>query len=245
MKIIQKLLTKNKWSRPAELEKLNPIKAVVLHWVAAPKQTQINVYNWFESRKNGKNSFGSAHYCVGIDGDAWQFIPDSEMAYHVGSPKPYTEWALKNLSSYPNNCTLGIEMCHLSWEGEFAEETWEGTKKLAALLLMQHNLSVDTGLTTHKLIVGWKECPQWFHRFPEEFDRFKAETKKLIEDGIQGKVVVKLGSLNVRRDADVKSEKISILKNGEMVQLIGLKNGWFKVKVSGFEGYVSSDYIEI
>lgn len=241
MKIIQKLLTKNPYSRPGRVSEMKPIKGIVLHWIASPKGTPIGVYNWFESRKNGKNSYGSAHYCVGIDGDIYQYIPNEEMAYHVGS-KTYTKEALDKYGSYPNNATLGIEMCHLSWEGEYSEETWEQTKLLTTLLLKEYSLGIDN-IDTHKGVVGWKECPQWFHRFPEEFTRFKDEVREIFDTGIFGVVQAPFG-LNVRND--VMGNKVDFLKNKSRVELIGLKNGWYKIKMeNGSIGYVNGTYINV
>jgi N-acetylmuramoyl-L-alanine amidase len=236
----EKLLTKNNWSRPVRDYDMKQIKGIVLHWIAAPKQTPEHVYNWFEGRKNGKNGFGSAHYCVGLDGEVWQYIPQSEMAYHVGS-ETYTEEALKRLGTYPNNSTLGIEMCHTSWEGEFTKDTWEETKLLSALLLMEYNLEISD-LTTHKKVVGWKECPRWFHLFPAELDRFKEETYTIMEGGVKGKVNATWG-LNVRND--VMGAKVGWLKNGQEVDINGFKDGWFRVITDDFQGYASSKYINV
>jgi N-acetylmuramoyl-L-alanine amidase len=47
---------------------------------------------------------------------------ENEIGYHVGAQK-YTDRALRELSTYPNNCTIGIELCHTNWEGEFTDKT--------------------------------------------------------------------------------------------------------------------------
>lgn len=241
MKLVKKYLTPNQWSRPGKESDMKPIKAVVLHWTASPRGTAEGVYNWFEARKNGKHSYGSTQYCVDLNGDVWQYIPDEEMAYHVGS-KTYTDYALNELSSYPNNCTLGIEMCHMSWEGEYTQETWEQTQNLTALLLMEHGLK-DKDITTHKAIVGWKECPMWFHKFPEELDRFKKETKAKMKKGFRGKVHAMWG-LNVRDG--VMGNKIGKLKDKQEVKILGIRNLWYKVEIpNGQIGYASGSYIEL
>ncbi len=238
MKIIQKLLTKNVWSRPGRAEDIKPIKAIVLHWLAMPRGTPTGVYKFFEARKKGKSGYGSAHYCIGMDGDGLQYIPDNEMAYHVGS-KVYTDFGL-SLSSYPNNCTIGIEMSHLNWEGEFTDETWESTKKLTALLLMQHNLTAED-ITTHMKIVGWKDCPRWFKIFPEELDRFKREVRKLLVQGIKGEVIATF--LNVRDG--IGGKKLGSLKKGSKITLLGIYNGWYKVEFGKEKGWCYSKYIKL
>ncbi len=232
-----KLLTKNPYSRPGRASEMHEIKGIVLHWIASPKGTPLGVYNWFEGRKDGKNGYGSAHYCISIGGDIYQFIPDEEMAYHVGS-KTYTDEAKEKYGSYPNNATIGIELCHLSWEGEFSDETWEQAKLLVTLLLKEHGLNIDN-IDTHEKIVGWKECPRWFHLFPDEFTRFKDETKTLFDNPIYGTVTC--GTLNVR-DA-VMGKKVGYVSKNDKVELIGIRNGWFKIKKGDLIGYASGDYI--
>lgn len=236
--IKQKLLTKNEWSRPDR--ELGRVKAIVLHWLADPKGTPESVYNWFESRKKGTHGYGSAHYCVGVDGRILQYIPDEEMAYHVGS-KTYTDYALFKLGKYPNNYTIGIEMCHMNWEGEFSDETWIGTKELVALLLREHRLT-EADITTHMEVVGWKDCPRWFKTFPTELTRFKEEVGKLLEDRIRGRVTV--GSLNVRNEPKGK-QVVDTIKKGDTVELIGVQNGWYKVLFDNTVGYCSSKYMEL
>ncbi len=87
-KIIKKFLTPNKYSRPQK--KLGEIKAIVIHWVANPNSKAISNRNFFESRKNGKKGYGSAHFIIGLQGEIIQCLPEGEQAYHVGA-KHYTQ----------------------------------------------------------------------------------------------------------------------------------------------------------
>lgn len=235
MKVTQKLLTKNEWSRPDR--KLNAVRAIVLHWIADPKGTPTSVFNWFEQRKKGKNGYGSCHYCIGVDGATMQYIPDEEMAYQVGS-KTYTDRGLE-ISKYPNDSTLGIEMCHMDWEGSFSEDTWDSTVKLTALLLSTYNLKVED-IVTHMDVVGWKDCPRWFKTFPEELERFKECVKNHMIYKMYSHVNVR--TLNVR-DAP-KGKKIGVVKNGELVTLKGIKNGWLKISYKNNVGWVFGKYVK-
>lgn len=185
MEIQEKYLTINRWSRPSK--RLNKVKGIVVHWVAAPMQKAINTWSWFEKRKSGTRGYGSAHFIVGQEGEVLQCMPLDEMAYHVGS-KTYTKDALNNLSSYPNNCTIGIEMAHVDWDGRFGEKTYKTTVNLVAELLNKYNLTIDD-IYTHHGVVGWKDCPRWFVSNPDEFKRFKQDVHKEL---IKGKVVVEM-----------------------------------------------------
>lgn len=231
----KKYLTINPYSRPAK--KLKKIKGIVIHWIASPRGTPEGVYNWFENRKDGKTGYGSAHFSIGIDGRVFQFIPQQEMAYHVGS-KTYTELGL-SISNYPNDSTIGIELCHLDWEGSFSDETLESAKILTALLLKTYNLTTDN-IYTHNEIVGWKDCPRWFVNHPEDFEDFRNEVSiiTLLE---QAKA---LGPVNVREEPSVKGRKMAILGRNEIVDILGIINGWYKIKTDeDIVGYVNQNYI--
>jgi N-acetylmuramoyl-L-alanine amidase len=174
MEITQALLTKNEYSRPGK--KLQGVKGIVIHYVGNPKSTAMMNRNYWESLKTGiKNDSGnyiyaSAHFIVGLNGEIIQALPEGEMAYHVGAYN-YKPAALQRLSEYPNNCTIGIELCHPDWTGKFLEPTLESARKLAAELLLDYGLTTDD-LWRHYDITG-KICPKYFVIYPDEWDAFR------------------------------------------------------------------------
>jgi N-acetylmuramoyl-L-alanine amidase CwlA len=169
--IITKLLTINPYSRPST--KLNSVKGIVVHWTASPMGRNQGVWNYFERRKSGTNGYGSAHFIVDLDGSIWNCIPTNEVAYHVGS-STYTSEAKNELSSYPNNCTIGIEFCIIDNRGKMNEATWKEGAKLVAHLLEKFNLGKEN-IWTHQEVVGWKDCHRYFVENPNEYERFKTE----------------------------------------------------------------------
>ncbi|XOB63266.1 N-acetylmuramoyl-L-alanine amidase [Campylobacterota bacterium DY0563] len=167
IKIEQHLLTPNQYSRPQT--KVNIIKAIVIHWVANPMSKAINNRNFFENRKNGQDGYGSAHYIIGLEGEIIQCLPEDEVAYHVGGT--YTDYAINNLSSYPNNCTIGIELTHIDWEGKFKESTLASARCLCQGLLSKYNLTKEN-IVRHYDVTG-KDCPKYFVDNEDEFTKFK------------------------------------------------------------------------
>ncbi|MDR2774786.1 MAG: N-acetylmuramoyl-L-alanine amidase [Tannerella sp.] len=166
MEIKQNLLTKNQFSRPGTL--LQGVWGVVLHWVANPQSTAVGNRNYFENLKSQpyetekdkkKARFASVHFVIGLQGEIIQCLPENEMAYHMGAAK-YTPRALGDLSSYPNNCTIGIELCHIDWDGKFTPETLKTTKELILDLCKRYNLGKHN-IYRHYDITG-KDCPQYF-----------------------------------------------------------------------------------
>lgn len=168
-------LTPNPYSRPQY--RLNDVKAVVIHWYANPGTSARANRNFFENRKSGKSGYGSAHYLVDKV-DEINAVPEDEMAYHVGSTV-YTASALRNLSSYPNNCTIGIEMAHDDWTGKPSKETYARTVKLAAKLLKKYGLT-EKNLWTHHQVVGWKDCHRWFTNHGDEWVKFVGDVAEVL-----------------------------------------------------------------
>jgi N-acetylmuramoyl-L-alanine amidase len=176
MNIEQKLLTINPFSRPGKA--LSPARGVVLHWVGNPGTSAARNRDYFEGLKSqslnsSKITFASAHFVVGLQGEIIQCLPLNEMAYHVGA-KVYTPEAISRLGPYPNNCTIGIELCHPGWDGKFNSETWMSAVELTACLLKQFKLESATGIWTHNEIT-LKDCPKYFVDHPEAFERFKLD----------------------------------------------------------------------
>jgi N-acetylmuramoyl-L-alanine amidase len=174
MNIQRDLLTVNPFSRPGR--KLDSVKALVVHWVANAGSTAKQNRDYFESLKgqtlnDASARFASAHFIAGIYGEAIQCIPSEEMAYHAGA-KTYTPEALSRFGHYPNNCTIGIELCHPKPDGQFSAETLKTAAELCALLCIQFGLDPQKDIWTHFGITA-KYCPKWFVDHPEDFERFK------------------------------------------------------------------------
>ncbi|MGW5981164.1 enterotoxin EntFM [Bacillus mycoides] len=68
------------------------------------------------------------------------------------------------------------------------------------------------------------------------------ETKK-VETTSELKYTVTADVLNVRSGAGTGHDVISKVKSGQVLQVIGQENGWFKVSVNGQTGYVSGDFV--
>lgn len=167
MEIIKDYLTPNSYSRPQK--SLGKIKGIVIHWVANPGSSAQGNRNFFENRKFGKTSYGSAHYI--IEGEkVIQCLPNSELGYHVGSTT-YTASALRNLSSYPNNCTIGIELTHPDPSGKPNDITYRTSVELTSKLLKENGLT-EKDVWTHKQVVGWKPCHKYYVDNPNAWVQF-------------------------------------------------------------------------
>jgi N-acetylmuramoyl-L-alanine amidase len=170
----------NNFSRPGK--KLKGIKGIVIHWTACPGAPAKNISNYFGRLANQKTNdkepdrYASAHYAVD-DNEIVQIIPEDEMAYHVGS-KTYTDRAEKELSEYPNDCTIGIEMC-VDRNGNITEKTFENTINLTVDIIIRNKMK-SSSIFTHKEVVGWKDCPMPWIKNPAYYEKFKSEVFKKV-----------------------------------------------------------------
>lgn len=151
-KVKEMLLTSGRGGRPGR--KIQP-KAVVIHWTANtnPGADAVANRNYFE---NHPQNHVSAHYIVD-DSQVVKCLPEDEMGYHVGARR-YRARALKLLSSYPNDCTIGIEIC-VNKDGDF-KRTYQNTVALTADILLRYRWGVEQ-LWRHYDITG-KACPRFF-----------------------------------------------------------------------------------
>jgi len=177
MKITQKLLTPNEFSRPSI--GMKKIKGIIVHGTANPNTTALQNISFFEKRKYGKDGYGSAHYFIDLNGDVFQCIPDDEMAYHVGAKK-YKEGIQDKLSVYPNNCTIGIECCVID-NDVIKAETYDSLVLFIEELLQKYNLTIDN-LYRHfdisddeKGDINQSPCPRWFVINEDEWQIFKTK----------------------------------------------------------------------
>lgn len=178
----------NEYSRPGR--KLSKVLGIVLHWVGNANQTEDEVRSYFELRKYGNHGYGSAQFIIGLEGEILQIMPEDEVAYHCGA-KEYTKYArakygrFASARSSPNNCTIGIELCHIGWDGFMPTDTLDSARCLCQMLIKRYNLS-PLDITTHWNL-SLKEddngpCPKWFVEHPEDFQHF-VETVRGGDDG--------------------------------------------------------------
>lgn len=179
MQVTEMLLT-NARSRPRT--KITP-KGVVIHWTANERRGADALAN--RNYFNNPTTEASAHYIVD-DTKIIRCLPENEMGYHVGA-KVYKPMALAKLSTYPNNCTIGIEMC-VNEDGSF-QVMYQRTVELTASILKRYGWGVEQ-LWRHYDITG-KNCPAFFvgddyarkytgARAAEAWERFQQDVHRLL-----------------------------------------------------------------
>lgn len=247
MQITEMLLT-NKNARPGT--KITP-RGLVIHWTANEGKGANAVAN--RNYFNKSTTEASAHYCVD-DKQIVRCLPENELGYHVGA-KSYKPDALKMLSSYPNNCTIGIEMC-VNSEGDF-QVMYRRTVELAADILKRYKWGVDK-LWRHFDITG-KNCPAYFvgddfaRRFTgltagQAWEKFKVDVQKTLAPNPKpeqisvekpvDKVSIEINGVHLEATGYLK-DKVSHLPIRAVSEALGVAPEWFpttkQVKVAGYD----------
>ena len=137
--------------------------------------------------------------------------------------------------------------------GASAASVGAGTANTDALRLREESNSSSTILATASkgdvVVVLEEESDGWYkvdYKSVEGYmsaDYLDVSTKADVTIGY-GLVQTGGSTLNVRSGPGTDYDKVTSLSNGSVVTIVGIDNGWYKVKTSGGSvGYVSSDYM--
>ena len=162
-KIEVRLLTPNDYSRSQE--KLGSVHNIVIHYVANPMTSALSNRSYFEGLKDSHETFASAHFIIGLQGEIVQCIPTSEIAF---------------ASNGRNSDTLSIECCHEDEDGKFNSQTYQSLVELCAFLLGKFDLTPDD-LIRHYDVTG-KMCPKYYVEHSTEWEQLKQDVSKFIRE---------------------------------------------------------------
>jgi N-acetylmuramoyl-L-alanine amidase len=193
MTIHDSILPINPYSRPGT-KRIDTL-ALCVHWTGVPNQRIEDVTSYYKNRAAGRDGYGSAHYGIDLDGAIYQWIPEDEVAYAVGSSaldpvsgKVYTDLARSifgdyaSQSSSPNWVSISVELTSVDDEGRFTDDTYSSAVDMFADLASRYNLDPMTRILRHYDVVGWKDCPRYFVNNPSLFLAFKEDVAKRMEN---------------------------------------------------------------
>ena len=150
----QDILPLNPYSRPGT--PLETIDGVVVHYVGNPGTSAAANRSFFANLAVTHETYASAHFVVGLEGEVIQCVPLSEVAY---------------CSSQANDHTVSIEVCHADETGEFSAETMASLLRLTAWLCEEFDLAKD--VIRHYDVTG-KICPKYYVDHPEAWEDFRS-----------------------------------------------------------------------
>lgn len=158
MKIEDKLLTINPYSRSGEKQK--DIQYIVIHWVGNANTSATANRNYFNNLAQTHSTSASSHYIIGLNGEIIRCIPDDEVAFHSGS---YSM----------NRKSIGIEDCHPDWNGKFTDDTYNSLVELCADLCKKYGISINN-VIRHYDVTG-KSCPKYYVEHQDEWNKLKQD----------------------------------------------------------------------
>ena len=153
--ICEEFLTVNKYSRPGLALSSTP-QYIVIHYTANPGSTARQNRNYFENLKDTGETFASAQFVIGLEGEIIQCVPCNEMAY---------------CSNSLNDVCISIEMCHPDDTGNFNDATYNNCVYLVAKLMNYYDMDMDQ-LIRHYDVTG-KNCPKYFVEHEDRWEVFK------------------------------------------------------------------------
>lgn len=153
--ITEEFLTVNRFSRPGLALTTNP-QYIVIHYTANPGSTAEQNRNYFENLKDTEETFASAQFVIGLEGEIIQCVPCNEIAY---------------CSNNLNEICISIEMCHPDDTGNFNDATYNNCVYLVAKLMNYYHLDMDH-LIRHYDVTG-KNCPKYFVEHEDRWEVFK------------------------------------------------------------------------
>ena len=187
--IIQFYIPEGNKNRPGT--QLTEVKGIVIHWTEAPKQSpKVTINDWIK-----RVGYGSAQYVIGTNGDIYQAMSETEVAWHSGENEKhkyfYTDKAKALLKDETeksvNYFLIGIELEPLSGKGttptagEFSLLTETAAIQLTARLMLKYKLNPDKDLYRHYDLTT-KDCPYYYlddNRWMIFVEKVKAEMEKL------------------------------------------------------------------
>lgn len=172
---------------------------------------------------------------------SWSFTVDDIEIYQETKAN-WETWHAGN--STGNKTSISIETCMWS-NKEQQRKTYENAAALTAMLLKYYGLGVDRVVQHNK----WsnKNCPEYLRSGKHGYDwnyfisRVKAHyngnassgsgsTSSSAEKRVVGTIECLVDNLNIRKDADFDSPVVGTLKKRQVVSVMAIKNGLYKIK---------------
>ena len=160
----QDILPLNPYSRPGT--PLETIDGVVVHYVGNPGTSAAANRSFFANLALTHETYASAHFLVGLDGEILQCVPLTEIAY---------------CSNTANDYTVSIEVCHPDDTGKFGDETMESLEQLVAWLCGTFSLDPAEDVIRHYDVTG-KICPKYYVENEDAWLAFREDVRARIEE---------------------------------------------------------------
>ena len=190
MTITDSLIPVNKYNRPGT--KSTP-KRICVHYTGDCGASASRLAQFWKNVAAGMfpnkpNSWTSAQYIVGLDGEVIRCVPDGEIAYAAANQNAYT---------------IHIEVCYKQKSGRFEEKSVEALGELVRSLMTKYKIPAAK-VVRHYDLTG-KYCPAYYvdeNRWAALHERITAEPKSAALYRVQ------VGAFSSKENAENYAAKI-------------------------------------
>ena len=160
-----------------------------------------------DARCNQAGTFSSAHYAVGTDGLAHQYVEESGTAFHAGVVVSPT-WRLIKPGQNPNLYTIGIELAGNAGE-RVTDVQYDAAASLSAEILRRYQIAFDADhVVLHSEIRADRACPGAGFDRNELLRRIQAAARVPAQAKVTEQEVKVLRDSNVREGRPSTSARI-------------------------------------
>ena len=199
MKITDKPIPINKYNRPGT--KSSP-KRICVHYTGDCGASAARLAQFWKNVAAGKfpdkpNSWTSAQYIVGLDGEVIRCVPDGEIAYAAANQNAYT---------------IHIEVCYKQKSGRFEEKSVEALGELVRSLMTKYKIPAAK-VVRHYDLTG-KYCPAYYvdeNRWAALHERITAEPKSAALYRVQ------VGAFSSKENAALYMDKVKAAGFGAFI----------------------------
>ena len=264
--MIEKFMKINKYGRPGT--KRSKTTKIAWHFTGQHDVPAKNTVSYFSNvvangyKVNGKYIYASSHYVMGLEGEIYYIVPETEIAYTTNSANAYS---------------IGVECATTGVDDHYTDEEYKSMVKLGAYLACKYKLDPRKDFIRHYDVTG-RICPRYFVNNVKAWEQFKLDCYNYLNGLVKEKDIVNctngkgkvtkvttvatnptkkqyvkilIDGLNIHKTADFKAESVcgTVPKGGlytvaEEITDTGCSTHMYKLK-SGVYITASKKYVQL
>lgn len=176
--MIEKFMKINKYGRPGT--KRSKTTKIAWHFTGQHDVAAKNTVSYFSNvvangyKVNGKYIYASSHYVMGLEGEIYYIVPETEIAYTTNSANAYS---------------IGVECATTGVDDHYTDEEYKSMVKLGAYLACKYKLDPRKDFIRHYDVTR-KICPRYFVNHKSHWEQFKLDCYNYLNGLVKEKDIV-------------------------------------------------------
>lgn len=176
--VIEQFIKKNVFSRPGT--KRSKTTKIAWHFTGQHDVAAKNTVSYFSNvvangyKVNGKYIYASSHYVMGLEGEIYYIVPETEIAYTTNSANAYS---------------IGVECATTGVDDHYTDEEYKSMVKLGAYLACKYKLDPRKDFIRHYDVTR-KICPRYFVNHKSHWEQFKLDCYNYLNGLVKEKDIV-------------------------------------------------------